>query len=176
MSPFRCLPSLFLCLAASLAALPARADMASPQEDIRQAKVAQWHQRYPGTVPALDLALSPDGASLAVRFTARTPADYSISLNGKDAAQGKLADLKGGVQTQTIALTKEAGRQGEWLVHADFTLRGVQAKGGTLAETGERIAGCLRKHFEIVETGGKPVLNELGLDGGDYFILRRCGL
>ncbi|MBQ2476604.1 MAG: hypothetical protein II515_04955, partial [Desulfovibrio sp.] len=113
MSPFRCLPSLLLCLAASLAAMSARADMASPQEDIRAAKVAQWHQRYPGTVPALDLALSPDGASLAVRFTARTPADYSIKLNGKEAAKGSLADSRGGVQTQTIALAKEAGSQGE---------------------------------------------------------------
>ena len=176
MLPLRCLPSLLLCLVASLAAMPARADMASPQEEIRAAKVAQWHQRYPGTVPALDLALSPDGASLAVRFTARTPADYSIKMNGKEAVKGSLADSRGGVQTQTIALAKEAGSQGEWLVHADFTLRGVRARGDKLAETGERIAGCLRKRFEIVEKGGKPVLNELGLDGEDAFTLRRCGL
>ena len=176
MPSFRHLPSLLLCLAASLAAMPVRADMASPQEDIRAAKVAQWHQRYPGSVPALDLVLSPDGASLAVRFTARTPADYSIKLNGREAAKGSVASLKGGVQTQTIALAKEAGRQGEWVVHADFTLRGVRIQGGREAETGERIAGCLRKRFEIAGKEGRPVLNELGLDGEDYFVLRRCGL
>ena len=91
------LAGLLSCLLAFAFALPAQADVASPERDRRKAAVAKWHQKHPGTTPAMAIELSPDGTTLAVRFETRTPADYSISLNGKDAAKGKLADLKGGV-------------------------------------------------------------------------------
>ena len=172
-SRLACLP---LCLAASLAALPAHADMASPGEDLRQAKVAAWKQRYPGTVPSMALSLSPDGKTLAVRFVTRTPASFAVKLNGRKLASAAVEQLKGGVQTAAIPLAGLSGSQGPWVVHADFTLRGVQADGTRLRETGERIGGCLRKRFELVEKGGALGLNELQLDGEDYFFLRGCGM
>ena len=170
------LAGLLSCLLAFAFALPVQADVASPERDRRRAAVAQWHHKHPGTTPAMAIALSPDGKTLAVSFETRTPADYSIQLNGKDAAQGKLADLKGGVQTQHIDLAEHPGRQGRWRVAASFKLKGVKQNGARLAESGDSINGCLFKRFEIVEKGGKPVLNELRLDAEDYFFLRGCGL
>ena len=170
------LAGLLTCLLALASALPAQADIASPARDRRKAAVAQWHKKHPGTAPEMAVALSPDGKTLALRFETKTPADYRIELNGKEAAKGKVADLKGGVATQTVSLAEHPGRHGRWRVAASFTLKGVRQDGAKLAETGDSIYGCLFKRFEIVEKGGKPVLNELGLDGEDYFFLRGCGL
>ncbi len=170
---FACLLS---CLVALAFALPAQADIASPERNRRKAAVSQWHRKHPGTVPAMELSLSPDGKTLAVRFVTRTPASFAVKLNGRKLASAAVEQLKGGVQTAAIPLAGLSGSQGPWVVHADFTLRGVQADGTRLRETGERIGGCLRKRFELVEKGGALGLNELQLDGEDYFFLRGCGM
>ena len=170
------LAGLLSCLLAFAFALPVQADVASPERDRRRAAVAQWHHKHPGTTPAMAIALSPDGKTLAVRFVTRTPASFAVKLNGRKLASAAVEQLKGGVQTAAIPLAGLSGSQGPWVVHADFTLRGVQADGTRLRETGERIGGCLRKRFELVEKGGALGLNELQLDGEDYFILRGCGM
>jgi hypothetical protein len=168
---FACLLS---CLMALAFALPAQADIASPERNRRKAAVSQWHRKHPGTVPAMELSLSPDGKTLAVRFEARTPADYAISLDGMEAAKGSVQDLKGGVRTVAIPLAGQSCRRCR--IAVDFSLKGVQGTGADLRPAGDSISGCLIKRFEIVEKNGKPLLKELGLDGGDYFDLRRCGL
>ena len=168
--------ALAACLLGLAFALPVKADVPSPQRDIRRAKVAQWHQKYPGTVPAVKLSLEPGGKTLAVHFEAKTPASYSVKLNGKPAARGAVGGLKGGTGTSRVPLDGQPSPSGEWVVHVDYSLKGVAARGSSLAETGDAISGCLRERFAIEKAGSDFVLRPLGLDGEDYFFLRGCGL
>ena len=163
-----------LALAALLAA-PAQADVPSPEETVREAKVAHWRQAYPGTAPAMEASLSPDGRAMLLRIKAGAPASYTVFIDGKEAAKGQFAELKGGVRTERIVLAGHPG-QDVRTVHVDYRLRGVARLEEGLRETGEEIAGCLRARYGVAQSGGKPVLKSLGLSEEDADILRLCGI
>ncbi len=174
LSPRFCsLPALAL---ACLLALPAAADVPSPEGDIREGKVEQWHHAYPGTAPAMEAALSPDGKAMLLRITAKIPTSYTVRVDGKIAAKGRIAELKGGVQTESISLAEHPGEQGVRIVHVDYSLRGVAQEDGVLRKTDDLIAGCLRARYGMATSSGKTVLKVLDLDEEDADILNRCGL
>ena len=81
-----------LALAALLAA-PAQADVPEPEKTVREARVAYWHQAYPGTAPAMEASLSPDGKAMHLRIKAGAPASYIVFIDGKEAAKGQFAEL-----------------------------------------------------------------------------------
>ncbi len=168
-----------LCLAPLACVLafagPARADLASPQRDIRKARVVQWHQKYPGTVPDVKLSLEPGGKTLLLRFESRTPASFSPRTEGGDPV-ARVEDLKGGVQTMRVPLDALPGGGGRWTLHVDYTLKGVRAEGSKLAETGDSIGGCLRRRFAVEKAGEGFQLKLLPLGAEDYYHLRGCEL
>ena len=161
---------------ACLLALPAAADVPSPEEDVREGKVAQWRSYYPGTAPAMEAALSPDGKAMLLRITAKLPTSYTVRVDGKTAAKGRIPELQGGVQTETISLAEHPGEQGVRVVHVDYSLRGVERQEGVLRKTDDMIAGCLRARYGLASSGGQSVLKMLNLDEEDADILRRCGI
>ena len=68
-----------LALAALLVA-PAQADVPEPEKTVREARVAYWHQAYPGTAPAMEASLSPDGKAMHLRIKAGAPASYTVFI------------------------------------------------------------------------------------------------
>ena len=165
-----------LALLAAMASSPALADVPSPEEEIREHQVARWYSANPGTAPVMEAVLAPDGKAIAVSFKTRTPASYRLYVNGRKAASGSIRDLEGGARTDLVSLAEHPEEDGAWAVQIEFGLRGLAGEGPGRHESGDDIAGCLRRRYALDMQGGKRRLKALDLNGEDLSVLRRCGL
>lgn len=171
------LSGLFLLIPAMLCALPAQADIPSPGRDRRNAEVRDWHRRFPNLEPTLELALAPDGKTLLLELTFRSPGEYTILLDGKERGHGKVAELGGAVRTERVPLfDPPPSREDAWRLKVEYTLRGVEETRFGPKLTNTSIQGCAIRNFGVSREGDQPRLGDRGLDGGDYFELRQCGL
>lgn len=168
---------LFLAFLLICCALPAQADIPSPERSLRRARLHAWRQEFPHLTPTLDMSLDQQGKNLLLRLAFKCPASYSVRLgysNGDGAlAGGSVTALEGEVRTERVPLASLPGKEGSWLLLVDYRLRGVKDAGDGLELTDKSVNARIVRRYSISFSDGRPQLKEEPLSTADYHMFKR---
>ena len=106
--------------------------------------------------PILDVTLAPDGKALLLQLAFKSPATYSIILDGQECGRGEVNESGAAKRLERIPFDL---RESEWLLKVDYTLRGVEN-----LHSDETLDGCLIRLLKVTWQNGKAQIEVIKLD------------